>query len=112
LLHHVGEQFAGGAIKHFELRGALADRAGQVLAHHRLEQLFLAGEIQEQRTFGHAGAHGHLFGAGGRIALFHEQVKRRLQQFAGASLLAAFAFVRFQNGRSGNGFSHRGVVND
>jgi hypothetical protein len=60
-------------------------------AHHRLEQFFLAGEVEEQRALGHAGARGHLFAAGGGEAFFHEQVQRGVEQFARPRFLAAAA---------------------
>ena len=66
-------------------------RPGDVLAHHGLEQLFLAREIEEQRALGDAGAGGHFLGAGGGKAFFDEQVERGVEQLAGTRFLAPLA---------------------
>ena len=78
----------------FELLGdlrAFGDQRRHVVAHHRLEELFLARVVQIQRALRHAGARGNLFGTRGRKAFFDEQLERGVEQFLRARFLAALA---------------------
>ena len=59
------------------------------LLHHRAEEVFLAGEVEVHGALGHAGALRDLVHLGGREALLHEQVQRRLHDLAGARLAPA-----------------------
>jgi hypothetical protein len=47
--------------------------AADAVAHHGLEQFFLAGKVQKQRALGHASAGGHGLHAGGGIAFFRNR---------------------------------------
>ena len=75
-----------------ELGVPFGEAPADVFAHHGLEQVFLAREVQEQRALGHPGARGHLFHPRGGKALFDKQVERGLQQLTRAGFLAALAF--------------------
>jgi hypothetical protein len=74
---------------------AFGDQARQVVPHHGLEELFLAGVVQVQRALGDASPLSHFVGARGRIALFDEESERRVQQFLRAGLFAALARSTF-----------------
>jgi hypothetical protein len=89
--HAVGAASREWCLRRLELGVPFGEAAGDVLAHHRLEQLFLAREIEEQGALGHAGAGRDFLAAGGGEAFFHEQVERGIEQFARARFLAAFA---------------------
>ncbi len=85
------QQVGRGALEAGGSVDALDDQVDDVLAHHRLEQFFLARVVEVQRALGDAGARGHFFGAGGGEALLDEQVERRIEQFLRTGFLAALA---------------------
>ena len=88
----------GAFIYHGRIK-ALAEAARDAVAHHGLEKLLLAREIEEQRALGNPGPGGDLFDAGGGVALFPEEVERGFQQLARTLVLAAAAL----SGRLGGG---------
>src|SRR5215467_15788069 len=59
-----------------------------VLAHDRLEQFFLVLEVEVQRSLGNARACSDVLEARSRVALFHEKIEYRRQQFGRTCLLA------------------------
>ena len=67
------------------------DPVRQVLADHRLQQLFLARVVQVQRALGDTRAVGHFFDAGGSETLLDEKLERCVQQLLRTGLLAALA---------------------
>ena len=98
----VRQHIAGGADKGFQLGVPFSKAADDVFAHHGLEQLFLAGEVQKQRALGDPGTRRHIVNPRGSKAFFHEQIERRFQQFAGARFFAPAAL--------GGRFVGQGVV--
>ena len=94
------QQLGAGAVVHVGEVARFHDDLGQVVAHHGLEELILAGVVEVERAFGGAGLARHVFDAGGRQALAQEQAQPGFQQFLGAGGLAPLA--RFaQRGRIG-----------
>ena len=87
--HGVAQQVGRAAFKGIELGIPLGKAASNALPDHRLEQLFLARKIQEQRAFGHPGTPGDLFGLGGCKAFFNKQIQRSIQQLPRPRLFAA-----------------------
>ena len=86
---HTAQQVCGAALKAGGELDALGNAGRQVVADHRLEQFFLAGVVQVERALGHAGALGHLVGAGGGKAFFDKQRQGGVQQLLRACLFAA-----------------------
>lgn len=109
-LEAVFHQLAARSLEGFQLQVPFCEAAGDVLAHHGLEQVFLAREIEEQRAFGDSGADGDLVHLGCGEAFLHEQVQRRLEQFAGAGFLAAA--TAWRRGRDGVGEGGGHEIND
>lgn len=89
----VAQKIAGGRAVVVQLLAPFGKAPGDGVAHHGLEKLLLAREIQEQRALGHAGARSHFLDARGGIALFDKEVESGFEQFAGAFLLAPAAFA-------------------
>ncbi len=102
LLDRLGAGPVGGG----GLLDAGLDLGAQEMLDHRLQQFFLAGEIQVQRALGDAGGLGHLLAARGGEALLDEQRQRRLEQLGRASLLATAAEQTGVGGKRGH------LVND
>lgn len=98
-LEAVAQQIGGRCAVVVEFLAPLAEAARDAVAHHGLEKLLLAREIEEQRALGNPGPGGDLFDAGGGVALFHEEVERGFQQLARTLVLAAAAL----SGRLGGG---------
>jgi hypothetical protein len=95
------QQVGGGSLEAFGLLDRGLDRGRQVLADHRLEQVFLAREVQVQRSLRDSGARGDLVRSRRREALLGEQFERRVDELLRARLLAALAW------RSGAGVHRR-----
>ena len=66
----------------------LREAARQVVAHHGLQQLFFAGEIQKQCALRDAGQVSHLFHPGSSKAFLHKQLERGIDQFTRTRVLA------------------------
>ena len=84
-------QLGSGALESVKCGVPLVETPGDVLAHNRLEQLYLAGEVQKQRAFGHTRPHRDVFHARTGKAFFNEQGQSRLHQLAWARVFAALA---------------------
>ena len=90
-LHQQHEQLLGRAFEAAGDRLAFGDQRREVLAHDRLQQVFLARVIEVQRALRDAGARGHFLGPRGREALLDEKLERGVEQLLRAGFLAALA---------------------
>ena len=96
------EEFRAGGIRLCDVALGRFEQRHDVLPHHRLEQVFLAGVVQVQRALADAGARGDVVEPRGGVALLDELVECGIEQLAGAGLLAAFPARRL-HARSGGG---------
>ena len=93
--HHLGQQVPRrAAVRLDPLLGALKER-NDVLPHRRLEQRFLALEIEVQRPLRHPGALRHVLESGGREAILDERFQCGVQDVAGPLLRHAPAAGRW-----------------
>ena len=104
----IPQHLAGGAHKAFQLVVPFGKAPGDVLAHHGLEEFFLAGEVQKQRAFGHSGARRHLVHPCGGKPLLDKQVECGLQQLSRAGFFTALALGAC-GCRRGRGCGRHGV---
>ena len=91
--HALAQHVGGASLEGLQVCGPLGETLRKAVAHHGLEQFFLAGEIEKQGALGHASALGDLFGARAGEAFFDEQVERGGQQFTRTRVLAPLALV-------------------
>ena len=84
------QEFAARPVEARYFACGLADARDDVIAHHRLEEVFLVLEVEVERPLGDAGARGDVVEPGARIALFDEEFERGGDQFGRPCFLAAF----------------------